>query len=165
MFRALQREQQPSSRSAMQAGRLLVWWMTWVRMAGLPARLDLRRGAVASAMCPNAMLLADPSRHRGRCRRIHLRAPKVAGSATDVSGPGLAVTQRKVPQIDTTRCADRPATLTANDPQADGQSLTELTPASSRSRRPSDAHRRITGIVGTRGSPRPIGGGTQRKAP
>ena len=94
-------------------------------MAGLPARLDLRRGAVASAMCPNAMLLADPSRHRGRCRRIHLRAPKVAGSATDVSGPGLAVTQRKVPQIDTTRCADRPTTLTANDPEADGQSLTE----------------------------------------
>ncbi len=29
-------------------------------MAGLPARLDLRRGAVASAMWPNAMLLADP---------------------------------------------------------------------------------------------------------
>ena len=35
-----------------------------------------------------------------------------------------AVTTRKVPQIDTTRCGDRPATLTTNDPQADGQSLT-----------------------------------------
>jgi hypothetical protein len=61
MFRALQREQQPSSRSAMQAGRFLVWWMTWgCGWQDCPARLDLRRGAVASAMCPNAMLLADP---------------------------------------------------------------------------------------------------------
>jgi hypothetical protein len=29
-------------------------------MAGLPARLDLRRGAVVSAMCFNAMSLGDP---------------------------------------------------------------------------------------------------------
>jgi hypothetical protein len=44
----------------MQAGRLLVWWMTGVRMAGLSARLDLRLGAVVSAMCSNAMSLGDP---------------------------------------------------------------------------------------------------------
>jgi hypothetical protein len=31
-----------------------------VRMAGLSARLDLRLGAVVSAMCSNAMSLGDP---------------------------------------------------------------------------------------------------------
>jgi len=37
--------------------------------------------------------------------------------------PGLAVPTRKGPHIDMTRCGDRPAALTTNDPPADGQSL------------------------------------------
>jgi len=42
------------------AERFGVGWMTWVRMAGLPARLDLAAEPSCRRRAPNAMSLGDP---------------------------------------------------------------------------------------------------------
>ena len=77
-----------------------------------------------SATCPDAMSLGDPRVIAAVVGVFIQEHRKLPARLPTCPAPGLAVTTRKVPQIDTTRCGDRPATLTANDPPADGQSLT-----------------------------------------